>query len=119
MGLIADLLKFDDVIGESTVTDEQIYDAVFDEPEPPIPTREELDAHIQENLNNKPDINFENQAHSDRCEFCQKAQNNTPNPRSVMRYCKYNGVMVSKYQANCEHFANDKKKRESNPWEPN
>lgn len=87
--------------------EEPIYDAILqdNDPEPPIPTKETLDEHIQRNLQQEDEnYKLQNQTHGEACNDCIKAVNQTPNPRSHLRYCKYHGVMVSKFQKNCAYF---------------
>jgi len=60
------------------------------------PTQAEVDAQIEEKI--------QNETHGTQCGDCEKAVNQTPNPKAVMRYCRFNGVMVSKYQACCGEF---------------
>jgi len=61
----------------------------------------------QEEINNNIQI-IQNQTHGEVCGTCVKALNNTPNPHANMRYCKYNGTMVSKHQACCEVYKHGK-----------
>ena len=76
-----------------------------------FPTREELD----EQRAKEEVVNIQNQTHGNKCGKCQKAVNQTPNPKAILRYCKFNGVMVSKFQTSCESFRLDNKP--ASAWE--
>jgi hypothetical protein len=81
MGIILDMLNETLIQPEDEETEEEINFP---------PTREEID--------------IQNQTHGTQCKDCKKAVNNTPNPNALMRYCNYEGVMVSKFSTSCEHF---------------
>ena len=65
-----------------------------------IPTREQLDAQIAKEA--KPDV--QNLTHGNKCGSCQKFQRQTPNPKSKMALCTFNGVMVLEHSTSCEKY---------------
>ena len=65
------------------------------------PTQAEVNKQVEENHKND---NLQNQTHGTICDNCIKAHNNTPNPKALMRYCSFNGVMVSKFNVGCDKF---------------
>ena len=65
-----------------------------------LPTKQELDEHIQANIDSK----IQEQTHGSTCDKCVRAVNQTPNPKAILRYCKWNGVMVSKHATSCGKF---------------
>ena len=100
-------------IDESKFIDEKFY----------IPSKEELDAHIEENrklkqeeLKKEREMELQNQTHGNKCGQCLKFTRQTPNQQSKMGYCLFNGLMVLKYQTICEAFKLSNKP--ASAWEP-
>ena len=59
-------------------------------------TKEELEAHIKQNMEqNQTSNNYDN-----TCQQCKKFQKKGPN----MGYCRYNGTLVLKYNSPCEAY---------------
>ena len=105
-------MKIAEILDTLDIEEEIVIEAELIEEDLILPANQaEVDAHIAENREKE---NLQNQTHGDQCGNCRKGQNQTPNPRAVMRYCTFNGVMVSKFQAGCEKF----EFKEKSLWEP-
>lgn len=77
-----------------------------------IPSKKELDAHILEQRaleEKRKESELQNQTHGNSCGVCIKFQRQTPNMQSIMGYCTFNGVMVTKHQTSCSKFKERKK----------
>ena len=106
MQLIANILKYTEPIleeqkeviiqAELSPEDEE----VFEQKElARLPSQQEY----EEMWNNK--MNLQNQTHGQVCGNCIRTVNMTGNPSPKMLYCKWNGVMVVKFQTSCEMFS--------------
>ena len=72
-----------------------------------IPTQDEVNEQVRLNEQiriKKVQEDLQNQTHGDKCGSCIKFTRQTPNPRSIMAYCVFHGVMVNKNQASCDVF---------------
>lgn len=63
-----------------------------------LPTQKEYNEMVERKAQ------MQNQTHADKCGSCIKAANLTGNPAANLLYCKYNGVMVNKFQACCGEY---------------
>lgn len=75
-----------------------------------LPTQTEINKIVEEKSK------LQNQTHSDTCGACIKFTRTTPNPASMLGYCKWHGSMVNKNQASCDSYR--EAKRVEDPWNP-
>lgn len=111
MGIVSDILKvdeFEEMEGRLPIELNRI-----DANEDPLPTKQELDEHIEENIHqqNKQWLDRrQKQAESGDikyCDFCTKFKRTTPNQRSRMGNCRAHGVMVMDTTTECEVYILD------------
>ncbi len=103
--VIIDLKPQEEDVTIDPVTNEEVFSS--------WPTQKEVNDNIKRKA--KQEAELKNQLHNQTCGGCVKAVNQSPNPKSRMLYCMYNGLMVNRFQPNCDRF----KEKERDAWEPN
>lgn len=79
----------------------------------PIPSKQELDKHIQENIaKNQASIKSQNLTHGDSCDDCQKFKR--LNSISYYGMCNISGNLVLKTNTSCARFK--KSNRTKSSW---
>jgi hypothetical protein len=123
MASVAEILRNSDIIIDPNDSLSEIKEKIIEDNTPEvidyIPSKAELDEHINKNIAEREareKLQREQEAEKETCGNCKKFTRTTPNPKSQMANCVYHGVMVMKHQTGCNSFSRSKRNEDGGLW---